>query len=126
MNLTFEYNDKLYQIELNDEQINRYEKYHTVEADVLISNKEYVRVEWLFDKNDDKVRRIDVEEMRELNISTLIDKSELLYIKLLQKYGLEDDTKSRQLWGKCHELGHSYGLDEVVSHFHQLVELIQN
>lgn len=126
MNLTFEYNDKLYQIELNDEQITRYEKYHTVEADVLISDKEYVHIEWLFNTNDDLVRRVNVFKMRELNIPKLIDKSELLYIELLQEYGLEDDTKSRQLWDKCYELGHSAGVDECVSYFHQLVELIQN
>ena len=125
MNLTFEYEGKLYQIELNAEQITRYEKYNVVEADVLIADKEFVRVEWLFDK-DKQVRKTSVFEMREFNIPTLIDKEELAYIELLTQYGLEDDTKSRQLWGKCYELGHSAGLDECVSYFHQLVELIQN
>jgi len=72
MNLTFEYEGKLYQIELNAEQITRYEKYNVVEADVLIADKEFVRVEWLFDK-DKQVRKTSVFEMR-LNIPTLIDK----------------------------------------------------
>jgi hypothetical protein len=76
MNLTFEYEGKLYQIELNAEQITRYEKYNVVEADVLIADKEFVRVEWLFDK-DKQVRKTSVFEMRELNIPTLIDKEEV-------------------------------------------------
>jgi len=124
MNLTFEYKGKLYQIELNAEQLYRFENYNVVEADVLISDKEYVRVEWLFD--NDKVRKTSVFEMRELSIPKLIDKEELVYIELLHQYGLEDDSKSRQLWSKCYELGHSAGLDECVSYFHQLVELIKN
>lgn len=124
MNLTFEYKGKLYQIELNAEQLYRFENYNVVEADVLISDKEYVRVEWLFD--NDKVRKTTFFEMRELSIPKLIDKEELVYIELLHQYGLEDDSKSRQLWSKCYELGHSAGLDECVSYFHQLVELIKN
>ena len=126
MNLTFEYKGKLYQIELNAKQLYRFENYNVVEADVLIFDKEYVRVEWLFDKHDNKVRTTSVFEMRELNIPKLIDKEESVYIELLHQYGLEDDTKSRQLWDKCYELGHSCGLDEVVIYFHQLVELIKN
>jgi len=123
MNLTFEYEGKLYQIELNAEQITRYEKYNVVEADVLIADKEFVRVEWLFDK-DKQVRKTSVFEMRELNIPTLIDKEKLAYIELLTQYGLEDDTKSRQLWDKCYEL--TVTLFMQVEYFHQLVELIQN
>jgi hypothetical protein len=87
MNLTFEYEGKLYQIELNAEQITRYEKYNVVEADVLIADKKFVR-------------------------------------ELLTQYGLEDDTKSRQLWDKCYEL--TVTLSMQVKYFHQLVELIQN
>jgi hypothetical protein len=50
---------------------------------------------------------------------------ELTFQDLIQQYSLTDCPKTRKLWSKCYELGHSDGIEEIVSWFHDLVELIQ-
>jgi hypothetical protein len=50
---------------------------------------------------------------------------ELVFQKLIEEYNLKDCPKTRKLWFKCYELGHSGGLQEQENWFHELVELIQ-
>ena len=53
-----------------------------------------------------------------------VDTVELTFQRLLSEYNLTDNPKTRKLWYKCYELGHSYGLEEIESKFHDLVDLI--
>lgn len=127
MKLTFEYENNTYQIELTSEQEECYNQYKCAKADVLISDNRYIHIEWTFN-NDYELQCVKVlGSVRRLNIPKIIDESELKYLELLDEYGLEDDTKSRQLWDKCYELDRAYGdVNAQVEYFRHLVELIKN
>jgi hypothetical protein len=45
--------------------------------------------------------------------------------KLFAEEGVTTNPKAEMLWGHAWELGHAYGLEEVGSHFSQLVDLIK-
>lgn len=55
-----------------------------------------------------------------------VDAEELAFQSLLQEYDLTDNTKTRKLWYKCYERGHSHGLSEVCNAWHDLVDLIKD
>jgi hypothetical protein len=53
-----------------------------------------------------------------------VDTVELTFQRLLSEYNLTDNRKTRKLWAKCYDLGHSYGLEGMETYFHDLVNLI--
>jgi hypothetical protein len=57
-------------------------------------------------------------------IATEVDQEEQTFQRLLSEYNLTDNPKTRKLWFKCYEKGHSYRLEEIESKFHDLVDLI--
>lgn len=53
-----------------------------------------------------------------------LNEDELAFQSLLKEYNLTDNTKTRKLWYKCYEKGHSGGLSEMCDQWHDLVDLI--
>jgi hypothetical protein len=89
----------------------------------LLNNEYYRQLETEFNASLGTAIGNDIEfsvlEAKEVN------QTELAFQSLLKEYNLTDNAKTRKLWYKCYEQGHSSGLEEQINWFHELVDLIK-
>jgi hypothetical protein len=117
MTTQFTYLNKEYQVDIDERD------WYNNKADLIIKvpNGDLVRLAFI------KENKVNVSLVEEGWLeATEVDEEELAFQSLLQEYELTDNTKTRKLWYKCYEQGHSGGLSEIVNYWHDLVDLIKN
>lgn len=114
MTTTFKYLNKKYTV--NIDPLRWYETARTTL--VKLPNGDILALNHLVDSKTPYVVPTNIIE------ATEVDVDELAFQSLLKEYNLTDNAKTRKLWYKCYEKGHSGGLYEMCDQWHDLVDLI--